>query len=136
MLDKYLSDIKPIEIFKTLSDFQQQKLLNRYFRISVREMYDKLSKNELKELYISNKLQENTNKQFEELSRKELFSSFKDVVLKDIKYYYKLSQKEQEDFINTHILNIFMDIAYDNLEKEEQKKLEAIQEISLHIYQN
>ena len=126
MLDKYLSDIKPIEIFKTLSDFQQQKLLNRYFRISVREMYDKLSKNELKELYISNKLQENTNKQFEELSRKELFSSFKDVVLKDIKYYYKLSQKEQEDFINTHILNIFMDIAYDNLEKEEKKKLEAI----------
>ena len=126
MLDKYLSDIKPMEIFKTLSDFQHQKLLNRYFRISVREMYDKLNENELKELYISNRLQENTNKQFEELSRKELFSSFKDVVLKDIKYYYKLSQKEQEDFINTHILNIFMDIAYDNLEKEEQKKLEAI----------
>ena len=110
MVDKYLSDIKPMEIFKTLSDLQQQTLLNRYFRIPVREIYDMLDENELKELYSLNKLQEITNKKYEELSQKELFSSFKDVVLKDIKYYSMLSQKEQEEFINTHILNIFMDI--------------------------
>ena len=81
MVDKYLSDIKPMEIFKTLSDLQQQTLLNRYFRISIREIYDKLDESELKELYISNKLQEITNKRFDELSQKELFSSFKDIVL-------------------------------------------------------
>lgn len=126
MVDKYLSDIKPMEIFKTLNDLQQQTLLNRYFRIPVRELYDKLDENELKELYSLNKLQEITNKKYEELSQKELFTSFKDVVLKDIKYYYMLSQKEQEEFVNTHILNIFMDIAYNNLSQEEQKLLEGI----------
>ena len=134
MVDKYLSDIKPMEIFKTLSDLQQQTLLNRYFRIPVRELYDKLDENELKELYSLNKLQEITNKKYEELSQKELFSSFKDVVLKDIKYYYMLSQKEQEEFINTHILNIFMDIAYNNLSQEEQNILEGIpQDIPTYI---
>ena len=134
MVDKYLSDIKPMEIFKTLNDLQQQTLLNRYFRIPVRELYDKLDENELKELYSLNKLQEITNKKYEELSQKELFTSFKDVVLKDIKYYYMLSQKEQEEFINTHILNIFMDIAYNNLSQEEQNILEGIpQDIPTYI---
>lgn len=134
MVDKYLSDIKPMEIFKTLSDLQQQTLLNRYFRIPVREIYDMLDENELKELYSLNKLQEITNKKYEELSQKELFTSFKDVVLKDIKYYYMLSQKEQEEFVNTHILNIFMDIAYNNLSQEEQKLLEGIpQDIPTYI---
>lgn len=126
MVDKYLSDIKPFEIFNKLSDLQKQNLLKRYFKINVREIYDKFSKEELKELYSSYKLQEITNKQFEELSPKELFSSFKDVVLRDIKYYYMLSSKEQEEFVNMHILNIFMDIAYDNLELEDQKILEGI----------
>ena len=83
--------------------------------MSCKKIYDKLDENELKELYSLNKLQEITNKKYEELSQKELFTSFKDVVLKDIKYYYMLSQKEQEEFVNTHILNIFMDIAYNNL---------------------
>lgn len=126
MVDKYLSDIKPFEIFNKLSDLQKQNLLKRYFKINVREIYDKFSEEELKELYSSYKLQEITNKQFEELSSKELFSSFKDVVLRDIKYYYMLSTKEQEEFVNMHILNIFMDIAYDNLELEDQKILEGI----------
>ncbi len=126
MVDKYLSDVKPIEIFNELIDLQKQNLLKRYFKIHVREIYNKFSEQELKELYISNKLQEITNKQFEELSSKELFSSFKDVVLRDIKYYNMLSPKEQEEFINTHILNIFMDIAYNNLSQEDQKLLEGI----------
>ena len=121
MVDKYLSDIKPFEIFNKLSDLQKQNLLKRYFKIHVREIYDKFTEEELKEIYSSYKLQEITNKQFEELSQKELFSSFKDVILRDVKYYYMLSPKEQEDFINMHILNIFMDIAYDNLELEDQK---------------
>ena len=134
LVDKYLSNTRPIEIFNGLSDLQKQNLLKRYFKIHVREIYDKFSEQELKELYISNKLQEITNKQFEELSQKELFSSFKDVVLRDIKYYYMLSLKEQEEFINTHLLNIFMDIAYDNLSDEEQKLLEGIpQDIPTYI---
>ena len=126
MVDKYLSDIKPFEIFNKLSDLQKQNLLKRYFKIHVREIYDKFTEEELKEIYSSYKLQEITNKQFEELSQKELFSSFKDVILRDVKYYYMLSPKQQEDFINMHILNIFMDIAYDNLELEDQKILEGI----------
>ena len=126
MVDKYLSDIKPFEIFNKLSDLQKQNLLKRYFKIHVREIYDKFTEEELKEIYSSYKLQEITNKQFEELSQKELFSSFKDVILRDVKYYYMLSPKEQEDFINMHILNIFMVIAYDNLELEDQKILEGI----------
>ena len=125
LVDKYLSNTRPIEIFNGLSDLQKQNLLKRYFKIHVREIYDKFREKEIKDLYISNKLQEITNKQFEELSQKELFSSFKDVVLRDIKYYYMLSPKEQEEFINTHLLNIFMDIAYDNLSNEEQKLLEG-----------
>lgn len=134
LVDKYLSNTRPIEIFNGLSDLQKQNLLKRYFKIHVREIYDKFSEQELKELYISNKLQEITNKQFEELSQKELFSSFKDVVLRDIKYYYMLSPKEQEEFINTHLLNIFMDIAYDNLSNEEQNILEGIpQDIPTYI---
>ena len=134
LVDKYLSDTRPIEIFNSLSDLQKQNLLKRYFKIHVREIYDKFSEQELKELYISNKLQEITNKQYEELSQKELFSSFKDVILRDIKYYYMLSPKEQEEFINTHLLNIFMDVAYDNLSNEEQKLLEGIpQDIPTYI---
>ena len=134
LVDKYLSDTRPIEIFNSLSDLQKQNLLKRYFKIHVREIYDKFSEQELKELYISNKLQKITNKQYEELSQKELFSSFKDVVLRDIKYYYMLSPKEQEEFINTHLLNIFMDVAYDNLSNEEQKLLEGIpQDIPTYI---
>ena len=134
LVDKYLSDTRPIEIFNSLSDLQKQNLLKRYFKIHVREIYDKFSEQELKELYISNKLQKITNKQYEELSQKELFSSFKDVILRDIKYYYMLSPKEQEEFINTHLLNIFMDIAYDNLSNEEQKLLEGIpQDIPTYI---
>ena len=126
MVDKYLSDIKPFEIFNKLSDLQKQNLLKRYFKVHIREIYDKFSEQELKELYYSYKLQEVTSKQFEELSPKELFDSLKDIVLRDIKYFYMLSTDEQIDFINTHILNIFMDIAYNNLEMEEQKILEGI----------
>ena len=134
LVDKYLSDTRPFEIFNSLSDLQKQNLLKRYFKIHVREIYDKFSEQELKELYISNKLQEITDKQYEELSQKELFSSFKDVILRDIKYYYMLSPKEQEEFINTHLLNIFMDIAYDNLSNEDKKLLEGIpQDIPTYI---
>ena len=134
MVDTYLSDIKPMEIFKNLSEIQQQTLLKRYFRINARELYDKLDEQEVKKLYVSYNLQEITHKKYEELSQKELFSSFKDVVLRDIKYYYMLSSKEQEEFVNTHILNIFMDIAYNNLSQEEQKILEGVpQDIPSYI---
>ena len=76
MVDKYLSDIKPYEIFTHLDNQEQNKLLDRYN--------------------------------------------------KDKKSFYNLPEKEQEEFVNTHILNIFMDMAYDNLGKEEQRILEGI----------
>ena len=126
MIDKYLSDIRPFEIFNKLDDLQKQNLLKKYFKVNVREIYDKLCEKELKEIYSSYKLHEITNKQFNELSPKELFSNLKDIVLRDIKYFYMLSADEQVDFINTHILNIFMDIAYNNMEIKEQKILKSI----------
>ena len=46
MVDKYLSDIKPFEIFNKLSDLQKQNLLKRYFKIHVREIYDKFTEEE------------------------------------------------------------------------------------------
>lgn len=45
---------------------------------------------------------------------------------RDLKLFNELDEKEQKDFINTHIFNIFMDVAYDNLELQEQKILEGI----------
>lgn len=45
---------------------------------------------------------------------------------KDKKPFNELDKKEQKDFINTHIFNIFMDIAYDNLDIQEQNILEGI----------
>ena len=134
MVDRYLSDVKPMDIFTKLDKSKQEKILKRRFSILLREVYDKLSEEELKELYMAYNIQNTTNKKFEELSQKELFSSFKNVFLRDIKYYYLLSSEEQADFVNTHILNIFMDIAYDNLEQEEQKVLEGIpQDIPSYI---
>lgn len=76
MVDKYLSNIKPIEIFNSLSEEMKEKLIIKY------------SKN-----------------------------------TKDFK---NLTQKEQEDFINYKMLNICMDIAYNNLSLDEQLKLEVV----------
>ncbi len=45
---------------------------------------------------------------------------------KQNKRYEELTADEQEEFINTTMLNIPMDISYNNLSKEEQKILEAI----------
>ena len=39
--------------------------------------------------------------------------------------FKELTEKEQEEFINLHMFNIFMDIAYNNLPKEEQLLLEG-----------
>ncbi len=86
MVDKYLSDIKPSEIFNTLSLEQQDMLIRKYY--------------------------------------------------KDTKPFNELTNKEQKDFVNTHIFNIFMDIAYNNLEQEEQKILEGIpKDIPTYIYE-
>ena len=126
LLDTYLDDIKPVEIFNKLSTVEQEILLKRHFSIHLRQIYDKFSEDELKEIYQAYRIQDINHKQFDELSSKELFSSFKDVILRDLKYYYMLSKDEQEEFINTHMLNIFMDIAYDKLEKDEQLMLEGI----------
>ena len=126
MIDNYLSDVKPMDIFSKLSEQQQQIILKRYFSIPLRMYIDKFSEDELKDIYISFKLQDITNKKYEELSPKELLNCFKDIVLKDIKYFYMLSNEEQTDYINTHILHIFMDIAYNNLDDKEQKILEGI----------
>ena len=126
LLDTYLSDIKPIEVFNTLPKEEQEILLKRHFRIPLREIYNRFTRDELQEFYIKYDLQDVTKKSFEVLSSQELFSSFKDIILRDLKYYYMLSTDEQANFINTHMANIFMDIAYDKLEKNEQIILEEI----------
>lgn len=76
LVDKYLSDIRPNEVFNSLNKHERQHLITRYY--------------------------------------------------KGEKSFNELEISEQAEFINTHILNISMDIAYDSLDKEEQKKLEGI----------
>lgn len=77
MVDKYLSDIKPKEIFDKLDKITQNTLLNKYYK-------------------------------------------------NQKKAYNELTPKEQEEFINFNMFNICMDIAYNNLSKDEQAILEGV----------
>lgn len=128
MVDKYLSDIKPYYIFNTLDRKQQDRLIKKYFKIPTKEIYDKLSYEYLKNIYQNEKLKEHTNKEFEELSEKELKDTICKYVkeIKDIKFYEQFSEKEKENFINLNMFDIFLDIAFDNLSKEEQAILEGM----------
>ena len=76
LVDKYLSDIKPKNVFNTLNLDAQKTLLEQHSM--------------------------------------------------SIEAFNKLNPTEQEDFINSKMLNIFMNIAYSNLDIEEQKLLEGI----------
>lgn len=76
LVDKYLSDISPKEIFDTLDKTQQKMLLDKYY--------------------------------------------------KQTKKFDELSEKEQAEFINLTMFNIFLDIAYYNLSDEEKKLLEGM----------
>lgn len=128
LVDKYLSDIKPKTIFDRLNEKQQNQLIEKYFYVSTREIYTLLSMEELELIYNEHKLQSITGKEFTELSNQEI----KDAIcgniktLKDTKYYQMLTIKEKENFINLHMPNIFMDIAYSHLSTEEQDVLEGV----------
>ena len=50
MVDKYLSDIKPKEIFDTLSEEEKNILLDRHFRVALKDIYDRLKKEDLEEI--------------------------------------------------------------------------------------
>lgn len=126
MVDKYLSDIKPKEIFDQLNEQKQKTLLKRYFKIQLGDIFSRLDRNELNDIYYNYKINEVTEKDFEEMSNEELKKKMCRIFLDDIKYYNILTDKEQTDFINHNIFNIFMDIAYDNLELQEQNILEGI----------
>lgn len=76
LVDKYLSDISPKEIFDTLDKTQQKMLLDKYY--------------------------------------------------KQTKKFDELSEKEQAEFINLTMFNIFLDIAYFNLSDEDKKILEGM----------
>lgn len=76
LVDKYLSDISPKEIFDTLDKTQQKMLLDKYY--------------------------------------------------KQTKKFDELSEKEQTEFINLTMFNIFLDIAYFNLSDEDKKILEGM----------
>lgn len=77
LVDKYLSDIKPKEIFDRLSSVDQNKLLDKYYK--------------------------NQEKRFSDLT-----------------------PEEQTKFINLNMLNICMDISYNNLSEEERQILEGM----------
>lgn len=128
MVDKYLSDIKPKTIFDTLTKEQQNYLIKKYFYVSTKEIYSRLSIEELENIYKENNLQTITGKEFIEILDKDKWSTIcQNVnVLKDVKYYEMLSEEEKEDFINLNMRNICMDISYANLKKDEQKNLEGV----------
>ncbi len=134
MIDKYLSDIRPKEIFDKLDNEKKEFILKKYFKIPLKDIYSRLDNEELKEIYYDYKVNELTGTEFERLFSDALQDCLSSVILKDIKYYYVLTEKEQTDFINYHIFNIFMDIAYYNLSIEEQQVLEGIpQDIPTYI---
>ena len=62
LIDQYLSDIKPKTIFDTLSKEQQNNLINKFFHIPLKEIYHRLSIEELEEIYNTNNLQLITKK--------------------------------------------------------------------------
>lgn len=128
MVDKYLSDIPPKVIFDNLTEQQKHNLLEKYFHIPIKEIYPNLSLEELEIIYIENNLQEITGKDFTEIVDKDRFTTIcKNVKeLKGYRYYNILSTEEQQNFINTNMINICMNIAYSNLSLEEQNLLEGI----------
>lgn len=126
LVDRYLADIKPKIIFDTLTKEQQNYLINKYFYISMKEIYPKLCLEELQDIYDKHNLQSITGKPFTEILDKEKWKTIcKNInVLKDVKYYKMLSEEEKETFINHNMFDICMDIAYSNLSTDEQKILE------------
>lgn len=128
MIDKYLSDIRPKYIFDGLSKNQQDNLLDKYFYISIKDIYDRLKIEDLEDIYIQNNLQNIIGIEFKKLTsdeRKDIF--YKNIkYIKNRKYYEILTSKEKSEFINLNMTNIFLDIAYENLSKEEQNILEGI----------
>lgn len=137
LVDKYLSDIKPKTIFDKLTAKQQNDLLKKYFYVSTREIYELLSIEELELIYNEHKLQSITGKEFTELSNDEQKDAIcKNInTLKDIKYYEILAPEQKEEFINLNMINIFMDIAYNNLNPEDKEILEGVpNDMSTYIY--
>lgn len=128
MVDRYLSDIKPKDIFDTLTVEQQKYLIEKHFYISMKEIYPKLSVEELEKIYNDNNLQSITGKEFMEVLDKDKWNVICQniKVLRDAKYYELLLEKEKEDFINFNMLHICMDIAYYNLSKEDKIILEEM----------
>ncbi len=128
MVDKYLSEIKPKIIFDRLSKVEQNQLIEKYFHISMKEIYDKLDIEELENIYYTYNLSSITGKDFTEIpdnDKKEIIC--KNIkVLEDVKYYELLSPEEKENFINQNMLDICLDVAYNRLEKEEQNILEGL----------
>lgn len=136
MVDKYLSDIKPKEIFDTLPKDEQNILLDRYFKVPLKKIYDRLKKDELEEIYNNYKLEEIYQMPVSKLNDSELKNIFQEnkIILKDKKYFEILTDEEKTLFINFEMLNICIDIAYDKLEKNEQALLEGIpKNIPLYI---
>ena len=128
MIDKYLSDIPSKVIFDNLTEQQKHNLLAKYFHIPIKEIYPNLSLEELENLYNENNLQVVTGKNFKEIVDKDKFNiickNIKEV--KGAKYYDMLSPEEQENSINSNMINICMNIAYSNLSLDEQNLLEGI----------
>lgn len=128
LVDSYLSDVSPKEIFDSLNQIQQQKLIDKYFHIKPKEIYDKLSKKDLKTIFSTYNLNGKSEKSFDELSDIELkYLICENIdVLKDSKYYQLLDEGEKTEFINLNMFNIYMDIAYNTLSEDEQKLLDGI----------
>ena len=128
LVDKYLSDIKPKMIFDQLTPQQQNSLIEKYFHISTKEIYPKLSLENLQNIYDEYNLQSIIGKSFANIVDKDKWHTICDNVkeLKGSKYYEMLSFEEKEDYINQNMINICMCIAFDNLSQEEQHLLEVI----------
>lgn len=119
---------KPKIIFDTLTNQQQNSLIEKYFRISTKEIYPKLTIEDLQNIYDEHNLKSITGKDFTDIVDKDKWHTICDNIkeLSGRKYYEMLSVEEREDYINQNMLNICMYIAFDNLSQEEQNILEVI----------
>lgn len=97
----FLSIINPL-YFLNKKPAEQKEMVDNYLSsIKPKQIFDKLDKNTQNTLL--NKYYKNEKKA-----------------------YYELTSEEQEKFINLNMLNICMDIAYNNLSKDEKSILEGL----------
>lgn len=131
MVDKYLSDIKPKEIFDTLTEAEQNKLINKYYK-NKEKSFKELTKNEQEEFINFNMLNICMDIAYNKLSKSE--QSILEGVPRDIPTYMSelnADIKRSENLIASLDGKIEYAQNISNEELSERKIFEKDEELSL-----